>query len=110
MSDQRVGVDYDDNDEEEKEVVDTRHLVKSLSYQQSLVGSNDRGGEFSWDPSLSSKEIHFSMDYRHAFLYESNYLFRTMIACQPFMEGCHYWEVIADARTEHELKIGVSVQ
>ena len=23
-------------------------------------------------------------------------------------EGLHYWEIIADARTEHELKIGVS--
>lgn len=24
------------------------------------------------------------------------------------MEGIHYWEIVADARTEHELKIGVS--
>lgn len=33
-----------------------------------------------------------------------------MIANEPFLEGCHYWEIIADARTEHELKIGVSMQ
>jgi hypothetical protein len=26
------------------------------------------------------------------------------------MEGIHYWEIIADARSEHELKIGVSKQ
>jgi E3 ubiquitin-protein ligase NRDP1 len=25
-------------------------------------------------------------------------------------EGIHYWEIIADARSEHELKIGVSGQ
>jgi hypothetical protein len=24
------------------------------------------------------------------------------------MEGIHYWEIVADARTEHELKVGVS--
>ena len=26
------------------------------------------------------------------------------------MDGKHYWEVVADARTEHELKIGVATQ
>jgi hypothetical protein len=26
----------------------------------------------------------------------------------PFMEGIHYWEIIADAKSEHELKMGVS--
>ena len=26
------------------------------------------------------------------------------------MDGIHYWEIIADARTEHELKIGVTTQ
>ena len=66
--------------------------------------------EFSWDPDNSSKEIAFSSDYRHAFLYETNYLFRTMISNRPFMDGQHYWEIIADARTEHELKIGVTTQ
>jgi hypothetical protein len=25
------------------------------------------------------------------------------------MDGVHYWEIVADARTEHELKIGVSM-
>lgn len=72
-----------------------------------LYSNND---EFCWDKLNSSKEIHFSQDCRHAFLFESNYLFRTMVANRPFMDGCHYWEIIADARTEHELKIGVSLQ
>jgi len=72
-----------------------------------LLFSN--GDEFFWDKNNSSKEIHFSQDYRHAFLFESNYLFRTIVANRPFMDGCHYWEIIADARTEHELKIGVTL-
>lgn len=66
--------------------------------------------EFCWDPSNSSKEIHFSADNRHAFLFEANYLFRTIIGSRPFMDGVHYWEIVADSRTEHELKIGVSLQ
>jgi len=66
--------------------------------------------EFCWDPSNSSKELHFSTDARHAFLFEANYLFRTIIGARPFMDGVHYWEIVADSRTEHELKIGVSLQ
>jgi hypothetical protein len=31
-----------------------------------------------------------------------------MICGVPFMHGCHYWEIIADSRTEHEFKTGVS--
>ena len=64
--------------------------------------------EFCWDSDNSSKEINFSTDCRHAFLHETNYLFRTMISNRPFMDGQHYWEIIADARTEHELKIGIT--
>jgi len=66
--------------------------------------------EFCWDSDNSSKEINFSSDCRHAFLHETNYLFRTMVSNRPFMDGQHYWEIIADARTEHELKIGITLQ
>jgi len=66
--------------------------------------------EFCWDPEASSKEISFSPDCRHAFLYETNYYFRTITSNRPFFGGIHYWEIIADARTEHELKIGVTAQ
>jgi len=67
-------------------------------------------GEFAWDPDASSKEVSFSQDFRHAFLYETNYYFRTITSNRPFFSGIHYWEVIADARTEHELKIGVTAE
>jgi len=68
----------------------------------------EQSGEFAWDPEASSKEISFSSDCRHAFLYETNYYFRTITSNRPFFSGVHYWEIIADARTEHELKIGVT--
>lgn len=88
--------------EEEKE----SRLFKSVTHK-SLLKENC---EFIWDANFTSKEIHLSSDGRHAFLNESNYLFRTMVANEPLMEGEHYWEIIADARTEHELKIGVTTQ
>ena len=39
---------------------------------------------------------------------EEGYIFRNIFGHIGFTEGIHYWEIIADARTEHELKIGVS--
>ena len=66
--------------------------------------------EFLWDKENSSKDIQYSSDFRHAFLFESNYYFRTIISNRPFMSGVHYWEIIADGRTEHELKVGVTCQ
>ena len=43
--------------------------------------------EFTWDPEASSKEIVFGLDNRHAFLYETNYYFRTIISNNPFYFG-----------------------
>ena len=39
---------------------------------------------------------------------ENDYIFRNFFGDITFNEGIHYWEIIADARTEHELKVGVS--
>lgn len=49
-----------------------------------------------------------SKDRRSLFVKEDDYFFRTFYGDMPFTEGIHYWEIIADARTEHEPKIGVS--
>ena len=49
-----------------------------------------------------------SPDRRSIYLREDDYFFRTFFGNVTFNEGIHYWEVVADARTEHELKIGVS--
>jgi len=35
-------------------------------------------------------------------------VFKTVYGNLAFNEGIHYWEIIADARSEHELKIGLS--
>lgn len=35
-------------------------------------------------------------------------MFRTAIAENGFTGGVNYWEIVADERTENELKIGVS--
>lgn len=45
---------------------------------------------------------------RSIFLKEEQYLFRSVIADKGFTEGIHYWEIIPDARSENELKIGVT--
>ena len=49
-----------------------------------------------------------SLDRRHIFVLEEDYVFRNFFGTVGFNEGIHYWEIIADARTEHELKVGVS--
>jgi len=42
------------------------------------------------------------------YIKEDEYIFRNIFGSLAFNEGIHYWEIVADARTEHELKIGVS--
>jgi E3 ubiquitin-protein ligase NRDP1 len=85
-------------------------LKQSVYLMTSLLNSSDAFHDFSWDPEHSSKDIQFSKDCRNVFLNESNYYFRTVISNRPFSDGVHYWEIIADARTEHELKVGVTTQ
>jgi len=49
-----------------------------------------------------------SADNRSVYIKEDEYIFRNIFGTIGFMEGIHYWEIVCDARTEHELKIGVS--
>ena len=99
---------WDEDDEEVKMGDKSDNINTSVRQNLKLLNFCPDIHEFTWDPDNSSKEIGFSSDYRHAYLLETNYLFRTMISNRPFMDGQHYWEIIADARTEHELKIGVT--
>ena len=62
---------------------------------------------FAWDPNYASDIIEMKSLNRSLFLKEEQYLFRTVIGNKSFNEGIHYWEIIADSRTENELKIGV---
>lgn len=77
----------------------------SIDYIQKVQQSSKT--DFSWDPKYTSEKIHLSAQNRHVFLSEDTYLFRTAIGSEGFIEGTFYWEVVADSRTENELKIGV---
>ena len=48
------------------------------------------------------KEVKYSHDKRSIYLKEDDYVFRTVYGNIPLNEGIHYWEIIADARSEHE--------
>ena len=81
---------WDDEDEEAKEFGEkSKNNANKTALGQNLKLLNFCPDihEFSWDPDNSSKEISFSSDNRHAFLLETNYLFRTMISNRPFMDG-----------------------
>lgn len=63
---------------------------------------------FRWDPNCTTEAIQLSSGNRVAYLEEDLYLFRSLIADRGFDNGIHYWELIADSRTDNELKIGVT--
>ena len=63
---------------------------------------------FAWDPSYSSSQIEITAENRAIFLKEDTYLFRSVIADKGFESGTHYWEFVADSRTDNELKVGVT--
>ena len=63
---------------------------------------------FRWDPAFSSEAVELTAENRSTFLTEDTYLFRTVISDTKFDSGLHYWELIADSRSENELKIGVT--
>jgi len=71
-------------------------------------GSGGSGGitHFAWDTNKMGTGIEV-IDTKSVFLKENAYVFRTIISDTPLMSGCHYWEIVADPRTENELKIGV---
>jgi hypothetical protein len=62
---------------------------------------------FAWDSNFTPDVMEITANNRGLFLKEEAYLFRSVIADKGFHQGLHYWEIIADARTENELKIGV---
>ena len=56
----------------------------------------------------AKKFLEITPDKRSIYIKEEAYIFRNFFGTVAFNEGIHYWEIVADARTEHELKIGVS--
>jgi len=65
---------------------------------------------FKWDGARKGSGIEISSDGKSVFLKENAYMFRSIISDTPMNDGVHYWEIVADNRTENELKIGVSTK
>lgn len=63
---------------------------------------------FKWDNSKKGQGIQIYNNGEGLLLNETCYVFRSIVANQPFMSGIHYFEIIADRRTENELKIGIT--
>jgi len=63
-----------------------------------------------WDSKFAGTNIVFSENNSKVYLKEASYIFKSVIGDQPFQSGVHYWEIIADSRTENELKIGVTLK
>ena len=63
---------------------------------------------FAWDPNYCSESIELTAQNRSTYLTEDTYLFRSVVADTKYDTGLHYWELIADSRTDNELKIGVT--
>lgn len=59
-------------------------------------------------PKIGSGVSVLDADCKHVYLSENHYLYKSVVADQPFMSGIHYWEIKIDHRTENELKIGVT--
>lgn len=63
--------------------------------------------KFTWDPSFCSDIIERDPTNRSLYLKEEQYIFRSVLGNVAFEKGLNYWEIVADSRTENELKIGV---
>ena len=80
--------------------------MEDLRLQREIVGVVIQ--RFEWDTTIIPSEVKYSPDKRSIFLKEDDYVFRTVYGNLPLTEGIHYWEIVADSKSEHELKIGIS--
>ena len=87
-----------------------------MSHQRDIVGVVI--SHFHWDTQKFDElialnrrlkqGIQISNDKRSIYIQEDQYIFRNFFGNIGFTQGIHYWEIVADARTENELKVGVS--
>jgi len=63
-----------------------------------------------WDNTRMGSGMEVTNNKKTVFLKENAYMFRSVISTTPMTGGIHYWEIIADPRTENELKIGVATR
>lgn len=96
----------------EKKIINLKNMVRAVS-GNNIMKINDIDyvpgiSNFKWDTERKGQGIQVYNNGESLFLNETCYAFRTIIATEPFTEGIHYFEIIADKRTESELKIGVT--
>ena len=72
------------------------------------IESSSNSNELRWDSTKCGTGISFENNKALVFLKEQAYVFRSVTTTFGFTSGVHYWEIVADSRTENELKIGVS--
>jgi len=96
----------------ERKINNLKTMVRSISGNGFLKINDidyDPGlTKFKWDMDKKGEGIEVYNNGKSVFLNESCYAFRSIVANEPFMEGIHYFEIIADKRTKSELKIGVT--
>ena len=80
---------------------DSQVQINDLDYAPGLT-------EFKWDTINKGQGIQVYNNGESIFLNESCYAFKSIVSNIPFTSGIHYFEIIADRRTENELKIGVT--
>jgi len=92
-------------------IASKQHIIPNpLSPSNDSSSSNGTGAgvtNFRWDTEKMGTGMEVSFDKKNVFLKENAYVFRSIIGDTPFMNGCHYWEITADPRTENELKVGL---
>jgi len=96
----------------EKRISNLKSMIKAVS-GNNIMPINDLGYSpgityFKWDQFKKGQGIQIYNNAESLFLNETCYAFRSIAANQPFMNGVHYWEIIADRRTENELKMGLT--
>ena len=95
-----------------KRINNLKNMIKAIS-GNNQISINDLDyspgiTEFKWDNENKGQGIQIYNNGESLFLNESCYAFRSIVSNKPFMNGVHYFEIIADRRTENELKIGIT--
>ena len=96
----------------EKRIVNLKNMIKAVS-GNNLMPINDLEYSpgityFKWDQFKKGQGIQIYNNCESLFLNETCYAFRSIVSSQPFTSGVNYWEIIADRRTENELKLGIT--
>ncbi len=70
---------------------------KNLSIDSSSSNTN----ELRWDSTKCGTGIAFENNKTLVFLKEQSYVFRSVVTSTGFTSGVHYWEILADNKTEN---------